>query len=204
MEEKSNEQILKEYARITNREIVYKEFQYKLTGIRKFPKYKKFAYMANDLSKSNYFVWLNDPYARVGYPTIISGAFIPISSKVNSKLNIRSKNILDKVNIFSKKKGNRIGVDNFDSKVVITGDIDSTMKRLLSKSRIQSQLLKALDIATFMTISINEYNINFVPELMGKSYLSIINPQSWELERDNIEEIFRLTDRIGNIISEKY
>ncbi|MFK5854784.1 MAG: hypothetical protein QM503_01550 [Bacteroidota bacterium] len=202
MEDKSNIEILEEFARSTNRDIAHKEIPYPLTGIHTFRKYKKYIFIPySNSEKSNYFIWYSNPYASVGDYTVFSGAFIPISSRVKSSLNIRSKTILDKVNIFSKKKANRVGNDNFDSKVVITGEIDSAARRLLSQSKIQSQLLKALEIANFMTISINEYNIDFVPELKDKSYLSIINPQSWDLEKDTIEEIFRLMERIRNIIN---
>ena len=93
------------------------------------------------------------------------------------------------------------GSKKFDSQVVIKGDIDSAEKRLLSQPKVQDQMLKALGIASNMTISINEYNVDFVPELKEKSYISIINPQEWELKRDRIEEIFRRMEKIRNIIN---
>ena len=43
----------------------------------------------------------------------------------------------------------------------------------------------------FMTISLNEYRIDFILKFKGIPYLSIINSQSWELERNDIEKIFR-------------
>ncbi len=52
-----------------------------------------------------------------------------------------------------------------------------------------------------MNISLNEYKIDFVPELKGTPYLSIINPQSWEFERNDIENLFRLIEKIRNIIN---
>jgi len=204
MEDKSNIDILEEFARSTNREIIHKEIPFPLTGIRTFRKFKKYVYVPYDkLERDNFFIWYSNPYARVGNYTVFSGAFIPISSRVKSKISIRSKNILDKVNVFSQSRHNKIGSESFDSKVVISGDIDSAAKKLLSQSRIQSQLLKALGIATFTTISINEFDIDFVPELKGKSYLSIINPQSWELEKTGIDKIFRQMEKIRNIIYEQ-
>lgn len=200
MEEKSSEDILKEFARMTNRVAVVKKITYPLTGFRTFHKYKKFVYMPYDSSRNNYFVWLSDPYARIGYTTVFSGAFVPLSSRIKSRLNIRSRNILDKLSFFTKSKANKIGSENFDSQVVITGSIGSAEKRLLSQPRIQNQILKALGIAPNMNISINEYNVDFVPELKDKSYLSIINPQSWEFERESIEKIFRRMEKIRNII----
>jgi len=173
-----------------------------LTGVRTFRKYKQYVYIPyNNTERNLFFIWFSDPYARIGNYTVFSGATIQIPSRVKARLSIRSKNILDKVNIFSKTKVNKIGSGSFDSKVVITGDIDSAAKRLLSGAKIQNQLLKALEMPGFMTISINEHNIDFVPELNGGSYLSLINPRSWELDKGSIEEIFRQMKKIRNTLS---
>ena len=201
MMEKPNIEILREFAKSTNRSIVYKEIPYPLTGIRTFQKYKRMIYVPNNPENTSYFIWFSDPYAKIGLPTIFSGAFIPLSSRIKARINIRNKNILDKLNILSKAKSNKIGNDRFDSKVVISGNVDSSVKRLLSQSRIQDQLLKALEIEQFMNISLNEYKIDFIPEFKGSSYLSIINPQSWDIERNDIEKIFRQIEKIRNVIN---
>ena len=201
MEDRSNIEILKEFAKSTNRSIVDRDIPYPLTGIRTFQKYKRMIYVPNNSEKTSFFIWFSDPYSKIGMPTIFSGAFIPLSSRIKSRVNIRNKNILDKLNILSKTKSNKIGNDRFDSKVVISGDVDSSVKRLLSQSRIQDQLLKALEIEQFMNISLNEYDIDFIPEFKGVPYLSIINPQSWDLERNDIEKMFRQIEEIRNLIS---
>ena len=201
MEDRSDIEILKDFAKSTNRSVVDREIPYPLTGIRTFQKYKRMIYVPNNSENTSFFIWFSDPYTKIGSPTIFSGAFIPLSSRIKSRINIRNKNILDKLNRFSKTKFNKIGNEHFDSKVVISGIVDSAVKRLLSRSKIQDQLLKALEIETFMNISLNEYKIDFVPELKGTSYLSIINPQSWDFERNVIENIFRRIEKIRNIIN---
>lgn len=201
MVEKSNIEILKEFAKSTNRTIVAKEIPYPITGIRTFQKYKRMIYVPNNTENSSYFIWFSDPYAKIGVPTIYSGAFIPISSKIKSSINIRNKNILDKLNLFSKTKSNIIGNYHFDSKVVISGNVDSSVKRLLSQTRLQDQLLKALQIEQSMNVSLSEYKIDFIPEFKGIPYLAIINPQSWIFERNDIEEMFRQIEKIRNIIN---
>jgi hypothetical protein len=200
MEDKSSVDIIRELARLTSREVEIKEIKYNLAGFRTFPKYKKLVYMPYNSSRNNFFVWQSDPHARIGYPTIFSGVFIPLSSRIKSRLNIRNRNILDKLNFSAKSKSNKIGSEYFDSKTVINGNIDSAERRLLSQPRIQDNIIKALGLAKYMTISINEYNVDFVPELKGSSYLSIINPQGWELERDSIEEMFRRMEKIRKTI----
>lgn len=202
MEEKSNIEIITEFAKMTRRKVYHEKIPYPVTGVRRIRKFKRLIYIPyNDQERNNFYIWFSDPHATVGYYTVFSGAFIPISSRIKGKINIRSKNIIDKVNVFSKSKAIKIGSSNFDSKAVITGTMDSAAKKLLSQAKIQEQLLNALELPGFLNISINEYDINFVPELKGKSYLSIINPKGWDFEKDTIEEIFRIVEKIKNIIS---
>lgn len=198
MEEKSNIEILRAFAKATNRSIVDKETPYPKTGIQTFQKFKRTVYIPNNTENTSFFIWFSDPYAKIGQPTIFCGAFIPLSSEIKSKINIRSKNVLDKLKIFSKT--NNLGSNRFDSKVIISGIIDAATKRLLSQTRVQDQLLKAMEIDSRMNISINEYKFDFVPELENRTYLSIINPQSWDLESKTIEDLFRQIEKIRNTI----
>lgn len=198
MEEKSNIEILRAFAKATNRSIVDKETPYPKTGVRTFQKFKRTVYIPNNPENTSFFIWFSDPYAKIGQPTIFCGAFIPLSSEIKSKINIRSKNVLDKLKIFSKT--NKLGSNRFDSKVIISGIIDAATKRLLSQTRVQDQLLKAMEIDSRMNISINEYKLDFVPELENRTYLSIINPQSWDLESKTIEDLFRQIEKIRNTI----
>ena len=132
MEDKSNIEVLREFARATNRAIVDEEVQYPVSGIGKIPKYKRMIYMPNNANKTSFFIWYGDPYARIGLPTNICGAFIPLPSRVKSKLNIRARYIFDRFNLFSKTKSNKIGNEHFDSKVIISGNVDPSAKRLLA------------------------------------------------------------------------
>lgn len=200
MEEKSNIEVVKDFAKSTNRLVVAEELPYPLTGIRTFQKYRRMIFIPNNKEKTSFFIWFSDPYAKIGLPTIFSGAFIPLPSNIKAKINIRNMNVLDKVNVISKAKSNKIGSDYFDSKVIITGEIDSTVKRFLTQPRIYDQLLKALKINSAINISINEYPLDFVPELSNTSYLAIINPQSWDLESVEIEKIFRQIEKVRDAI----
>ena len=197
--EDSNIKILKEFAKSTNRSIEIEEIAYPVTGIRTFQQYKRIIYIPNNPEKTSYFVWFSDPYENIGLPSVFCGAFIPLSSNITSKINIRKKNIIDKLKIFS--KNNKIGNKDFDSKVVISGSINSYTNKLLSKSRIQYQLLEALENNLLINISLNEYNIDFIPELKGETYLSIINPQSWTIESKDIEQMFKQIEKIRTHIS---
>ena len=201
MEDKSNIDILKEFARITNRQIVAKEAPYPKRGIYTFQKFKRMVYIPNNPTNSSFFIWYSDPYYNVGYPEIFCGAFIPISSRIKSKVRIRNKYITDKLNFFPNSKRQKLGNAYFDSKTVILGSMDTAAKRLFSQARIQDQFVEALGIDKLINISVNEYNIDFVPELKNQSYLSIINPQSWYTERNDIEKLFKQMEKIRSNIT---
>ena len=198
MKDKSDIEILKEFAKSTNRTIAVTELPYPRTGIRTTQKYKRMVSIPNNSENTSFFIWFNDAYSKIGQQVIFSGAFIPISSKIKSKIYIRNSFIFDKINFFSKaiKLGNR----NFDSKVTISGEMDAETKRLLSHSRLQYQITKALEIESYTCISINEFKINFVPELNHTSYFSIINRNGWDIDKNIIENTFTRIEKIRDII----
>ena len=104
--------------------------------------------------------------------------------------------------VFAKSRKNKTGIEYLDGKVVIKGDLNQADKKFLAHSRIQNYFLEALESETLVNISLNEYNVDFIPELKNKSYLSIINPQTWILERDYIEHSFRQIEKIRSVTGE--
>jgi len=201
MEDKSDIEILREFAKSTNRSIEVKELLYPRTGISTTQKYKRMVCIPNNPEKTSFFIWFHDPYSKIGQTTIFSGAFIPLSTKIKSNLKIRNRYILDKLNLFAKTKDNRIGNEHFDSRVLISGTIDTETKRLLSSSKIQKQILMALEIERYFHISINQYRIDFVPELNKYPNFSIINRQGWEIDKKNIEKMFSRIEKIREMIN---
>ena len=201
MEEKSDIEILRDFAKSTNRSIEVQEIPYPRTGIGTTQKFKRMVYMPNNLENTSFFIWFNDPYLKIGQSTIFSGTFIPLPSKTNAKLNIRRKYFLDKLNIFSETKAIKIGNDHFDTRVVITGSLDAPAKRFLAQSKIQKQILMTLEIARFVNISFNEYKIDFVPELNTHPNFGIINRQAWEIDKNTIEHMFRRIESIRELKS---
>jgi len=201
MEDKSDIEILREFAKSTNRSIEVKELYYPRTGIRTTQKFKRMVYIPNNTEKTSFFIWFSDPYSTIGQMTIFSGAFIPLSSKIKSVLEIRNRYILDKLNPFAKTKDNKIGNEHFDSKVVISGNIDSATKRILSSSKIQKQILMALKIERYFHISINQFKIDFIPELNDKPYFSIISRQEWQVAKSNIESMLDRIEKIRELIN---
>lgn len=192
--------ILRAFAKSTNRSIQVKEQLYPRTGIGTTQKFKRMVSIPNNPERSSFFIWFNDPYSTIGQTTIFSGAFIPISSKIKTSLKIRNRYVLDKLNLFTRSKNPKSGNSYFDAKVLISGDMDAASKSFLSSTKVQKQVLKALEIESYFIISINHFNIDFVPELKEKSSISIISQQGWEIDKTNIEKMFEIIEKIRAII----
>ncbi len=199
MEDKSDIEILKGFAKSTNRTIVAKEFPYPRTGVHTTQKYKRMVCIPNNQEKTSFFVWFNDAYSKIGQQVIFSGAFIPISPRIKSKIYIRNSIIFDKINFFA--KANKLGNRDFDARATISGEMDAETKRLLSHSRLQNQIIKALEIESYTCISINEFKLDFVPELNHTSYFSIINRNGWDIDKNTIENTFTRIEKIRDIIN---
>jgi len=146
MEDKSNIRILQEFAKSTNRTIDAKEIPYPLSklGVQKIQKFKRTVCIPNNPEKSSFYMCFNDKYYQIAESTVYCGSFIPLPSKTKSRVILRSRNILDKLNVFSKSNG--IGVSYFDSNVVISGDVDQELKKILYKSKVQKEIIDALKI----------------------------------------------------------
>jgi hypothetical protein len=201
VDEKSNIEILREFAKSTNRTIVDEESMYPLTGFQTFRKYRRKVIIPYNSDRTSFFIWFSDPYAKIGLPTIFCGVFIPVSSKINDSINIRKKNILDSLNIFSKNNVDITGNNNFESKVKISGTVNASAKRFLAHSKFQNQVLKFFEISDKLIISFNEHNVDFVPELKSRSYISVINPDTWCLKDEEIEIMFNQMEKVRNTIS---
>ena len=91
----------------------------------------------------------------------------------------------------SKTKTNITGNSSFDAKVIISGEMDAELKKILFQSKIQQQILKAFTLEGFTIVSVNEYKLDFVPELTNTSHLAIINPTTWVTDRRQIEQFFK-------------
>ncbi len=203
MEEKTDIEILTEFAKGTNRFIEANEVPYPSSFIRKnLLRFKRTVYIPNDPERNSFYICYNDPYHNIEQSAIFSGAFIPLALKTKTKVSIRKRDVVDKVNIFSRNKPMGVGSYKFDSKVVINGDLDLELRGFLSKTKLQNKILEVLGMNKgFIKISINEFNLDFVPEFKNSSYLSIINNQEWEVDKDRIEQFFNQIEMIRKVIT---
>jgi len=155
---------LESFARETSRKVVKEEIPYPLSGIGKIRQYKRFAYTPYDSERNIFFVWFSDPLKKIGGPTTFSGAFTTLPFNIKASVKIRSRNFLDKFSIFSKGSSAKLGVQYFDSEVVISGDIDTDVKKLLLNSPLQRALISGIEQSSSTIISINEMSLDFIPE----------------------------------------
>ncbi len=200
MQEKSNIELLQAVAKRTNRNIEFKESRFPMSGVRRIPKFKRTIYMHNNILDKNLFVWYGNPYEEFGTHTIFCGAVAPIDFPKSEKIKIRKRFIVDKLHLIKEPQVFKSGSPSFDSKVVISGNNGSFSQKLFANVHLQHLIIEALKVDEFITISINGYNLDFVPELVGQSYISIMNPQSWYTDQPEIDELFRLINSISKIL----
>lgn len=204
MEYKSDVEILEAFAKNTHRTIEAQEIPYPRTGIRTTQKFKRTVYMPINSARESFFVWFNDAYSVIGQTLIYSGAFIPLPSKTAASLDIRNRFILDKLNPFSKTRQNRTGSNTFDSRAIIIGNPDTAAKRLLMRAQVQKQILLALEMAPHYHVAVNPCNVDFVPELKGRSVIAIMNRHGWEMKPGNIERMFARIKKFGEVINQRH
>ncbi|MBN1112165.1 MAG: hypothetical protein JXA53_04550 [Bacteroidales bacterium] len=141
-----------------------------------------------------------DPYNSVDKLNTFCGVYFPLEIPLSTKINLREKNILDKINPFSSSKVLKTGYANFDSRVVTTGNSIHLVKKYLQDIRFNDVVVDTLSKSPELNFSINESNVDFVPALKGKSHFAIINPQKWVLDSSVIEQWFKIIDIIRQSI----
>jgi hypothetical protein len=192
MEERSANDIIKDFAKNTNRNIEFSHTMYPLSSYRKIERYKTIAYIPNNQDESCFFVWVNDPYRVIGEYSSFSGVFIPISSGYKGSFSIRAKNILDNFNVVSLIKNIWADKSGFSSKVVISGNDPDRADELFNGTMAGHKVFEALKLSPAMRITLNLPVIDFIPALKGKNYIGIVNPQEWFLEREIVEKMLKI------------
>jgi len=203
MEQKSNIEILQEFATNTNRKINFKEEQYPISVYRKIPRYRRSVIIPNNSNETSYYILYGDPYNKIGEYTVFCGVYFPIDIPLTIKLNFRQKDILDKLNPFLSKK--IIKTENwvFDSKVITTGKDLKIIQHLFKDDKLCSLMIEAFKMNVLLNFSINETNVDFVTNLEGKSHFCLYNRQQWILEDSIIEKWFEITENIRELLMKK-
>ncbi len=186
-------EILEVFAKKTNREISFTETAY-VKHTSRYQHYLRRLYIPNKINSDVHFVSFLDQ-KRIDEFANFSGIFFPISVPLSSKIEIRKKNILDKLNPFFKKSGFETGNEEFDSGVVISENVSFEEQEIFNNRKIQKHVLKIFELNEILKITINQANINFVPFFEGKSHIGIIVTRHWLLDSELIQNLFYLMEQ---------
>lgn len=197
--EKSEIEILKEFAHRSNRKIEFSEKNYKVGTIK--PRYfvKSHVEIHDNNDNSLAFISYGDTQA-FGDNAIYSGLFFPISSPNSSKILIRKKNILDKINPLLKQSNHSDGFSDFNSRVVIIDNDYAETTKLFGNIEVQYLVNEAFSLDERIRIGINNFDIDVSLELKGQSHFGVFMTQQWFLEKAVIEQLFTIADKLRRLM----
>lgn len=196
--------ILCDFAKRTNRNIVFKEVPYPTYFGNRLTKYRTTVYISDRNKESCYFICFWDPFLKIAEYTNFSGIFFPISNSLNQAFTIRKRNILDNLNLLSGKSFDKTGLAEFDSKVVIKNFNHSPLPKLFHHSKAQYLMVQALNIKNALKIGMNLVDVGFVPALNNRSHVGIYSQQEWFLDFPQIEQLFEIGEKLRRIATNSY
>lgn len=134
-----------------------------------------------------------------------SGVFIPVTGKISSvKLLLRKRDFSDKLSFRKNKLRFKIGSESFDSKVLVETNNDIEAHKLLSSSKIQTEIVNFFNnYDERIYIGINELNPK-VEELKDKSFLSVHKLMRWMKDEEIIEQSLKVAEMLNNKINNRY
>ncbi len=204
-EDKSALEILKEFAEKSNREIKHFRKDYPVDRLRPRFLYKSYTIIKDEISNHVYFINYSDSMA-VGNNAFFSGFFFPISATDSVNINIRKKNILDKVNPFSNKRTYMTRFSDFNSKVIITENELNYTNKILNNYKVHTLIIEALDLDERIRVGVNNLKIGAIQdinenyELKTGSYFEIYIIGQWLLKDSIIEELFNIANKLKELI----
>jgi len=189
--DKSSIEILKEFARRSNRKVECSENSY--PDVHPVTYHRRTLYIPDNEFENTWFVCFHDS-KEFGEYKLFSGVFIAVDVPESTVAKVRKKDFLDKLSLKLRKQSYITG-SNFDTKAVILGNDPGKIKRIFSKSSIQQLTLEAFKIDESLIIGINEPEFDFVPALKDKSHFGIFTKREWLLDKNRIEELFGLIEK---------
>lgn len=189
--EKTAIEKLKDFANRTHRKIDYCENAYPSNALHPITYHRRFVSIAENNFNHIFYASFGDS-RRLDNLSTISGVFFPIDVATETKINVRKMHIFDKLNLFGKKKYYKTGVDSFDSKVIFEEFTAIGTNKIFTNTKIQKLILEAFDFDMKLRVGINMFNLDFIPELKGKSFIGIYNTITWLTDSSEIEFLFKL------------
>ncbi|MEA3317566.1 MAG: hypothetical protein U9R54_06375 [Bacteroidota bacterium] len=140
-EEKSAIELLKDFAKKTGRQINISEKRHPSIGIKGRVFHKNYAIISDKKNHNGYFVNYFDA-KQFDDNAKYSGFFFSIDAPSTSKIQIRKKNILNKLNPFFKKNRFTSRYQDFDSQAIITENDLNLTSNIFRNRKFQNLTLK--------------------------------------------------------------
>jgi hypothetical protein len=193
---------LEQYAKKNGLELTFDEREYPehFMSSRTF-KYRLEASIAST-NKESFYASLYDTYHREGEETQFSGVFLPVDLSEGVSFTVKKRDEIDKVFAIFKDKSFKTKNRTFNSKVVVKGNDEVTMSKILSDLQVQKVILRAFELRPTMVISLNYLKVSFVEGLKNKSNMGIHDRQ-WFKKDKEIDVLFNLINQLNRTIRSK-
>lgn len=195
--EKSSIQKLEEFAKRSGRHIETDVKVYPSNALQPVAYHIRNVCIPNNAHRSTYFASFSDTRRMDGRATY-SGVFFPIDVYKDTNIRVRPKHIIDKLNFFDRNKGYKTGFQSFDSKVVFEEFYNVGGSKIFTNRKVQDVILRAMDFDIRLRVGVNCVNLDFIPELKGKSHFGIYTRQDWFVNPEKIEILFEFAEVIRN------
>ncbi|MCY1635691.1 hypothetical protein [Marinifilum sp. D737] len=193
--EKSAIEKLKDFALKTHRKIDFSEKAYPSNALHPVSYHRRFVSIPENDYKRVIFACFGDS-RRLDNFSIFSGVFFPIDVSGETKICVRKKHIFDKMSLFAKKRYYKTGADSFDNQVVFDEFTAIGTNKIFTNDKIQKLILKAFDFDVRLRVGINMLNLDFMPDLKGRSYIGIYTSQNWFTNSSEIEILYDLAEQL--------
>nr|WP_320117221.1 hypothetical protein [uncultured Marinifilum sp.] len=197
--EKTTIQKLSEFANKTDRVVDFTEQAYPSNALHPVTYHRRLLYIPENRLANTYFACFGDS-RRFDRQSIFSGVFFPIPISKSTRVCVRKKDILDKMNLFSKNKGYKTGTNKFDSQVVFDAFDAIGTNRIFKNPKIHDLILKVFNFDLSLRVGINMVNLDFVPGLKGQSHFGIYSTQDWFVDDSKIEILYDLADQFKKFV----
>lgn len=198
----NNIDILKEFARRTNREIKWEEVELPKNSYtqRSIPKYRREISIRDSRNPNLFFILYGDFYKSRGDYSYHSGVYMPINNFFDERIIIRKKDFLDNLNPSLKKRTIKTGIKQFDNKYIIEGSGHSFADTYLKSLSIHEEIKSGLNIKEFCVFGLNDTDLTFEENFNEKSAFGIYNYTKWIMDEEIIEHWFKVMNRIYSLV----
>ena len=198
--ENSSSDTLKAFAKKSGRYIEFIKSPYEKSYVHWSSRvwHQRKLYIPNNPKGTSFFVSFADARSvnLNSEDVLYSGVFIPILLPSAARITMRKKDILDKLNVFNKKKFLKSGFSHFDARVTIRGNDSLSAQKLLKSRKVQDAIFEAFNKEESLAAGINTVNADFVPQLKNHSLFGIYSLSGWILEEELIEFLFHRMEEI--------